>query len=299
MSLAENLQFYRKNQEITQEQLAEELGVSRQTISKWEAGTSYPEMEKILQICDMFGCSMDLLLRGNAEGSITEDTAGYDRHMNRFCASIMIGVGLILLGASVQVFLSAIYFDDNLSSAILMLFVIPAVLTFVVAVLQKERFRKKYPVIQPFYTENVLEKFEQRYPILIASGIGVILLGLVFQIVSERLPVPKGYTTDIYTAVFLLFVAAGVSILIYSGMQKSKYDIDAYNEENRPDKEKREVDKRIGIWCGCIMLAATALFLIAGLGYDMWARCWIIFPVGGLLCGIATIIIQGITKEKE
>ena len=44
----ENLQFYRKKREMTQEQLAERLDVSRQTVSKWEAGTSYPEMEKIL-----------------------------------------------------------------------------------------------------------------------------------------------------------------------------------------------------------------------------------------------------------
>ncbi|MCA5964098.1 helix-turn-helix domain-containing protein [Blautia sp. RD014234] len=46
MSFGENLQYYRKREEITQEQLAEKMEVSRQTISKWEAGTSYPEMEK-------------------------------------------------------------------------------------------------------------------------------------------------------------------------------------------------------------------------------------------------------------
>ncbi len=44
----ENLQFYRKQKSMTQEQLAEQLEVSRQTVSKWEAGASYPEMEKIL-----------------------------------------------------------------------------------------------------------------------------------------------------------------------------------------------------------------------------------------------------------
>ena len=61
MSLGQNLQFYRKRKNITQEQLAEQLCVSRQTISKWEADASYPEMEKILQLCEMFGCSMDTL----------------------------------------------------------------------------------------------------------------------------------------------------------------------------------------------------------------------------------------------
>ncbi|MDE7009837.1 MAG: helix-turn-helix domain-containing protein, partial [Oscillospiraceae bacterium] len=45
MSLSENLQFLRQRRGITQEQLAEELDVSRQSVSKWESGVSYPEMD--------------------------------------------------------------------------------------------------------------------------------------------------------------------------------------------------------------------------------------------------------------
>ena len=70
MSFGENLQYYRKREEITQEQLAEKMEVSRQTISKWEAGTSYPEMEKILQLCDLFSCSMDTLMRETHRRSV-------------------------------------------------------------------------------------------------------------------------------------------------------------------------------------------------------------------------------------
>ena len=58
--------FYRKQKSMTQEQLAEQLEVSRQTVSKWEAGASYPEMEKILQLCDTFSCDMDTFLRKDA-----------------------------------------------------------------------------------------------------------------------------------------------------------------------------------------------------------------------------------------
>ena len=78
MSFGENLQFYRKRKNITQEQLAEQLGVSRQTVSKWESDSSYPEMEKILQLCDLFECSMDILIRGDAQESLREDTADSD-----------------------------------------------------------------------------------------------------------------------------------------------------------------------------------------------------------------------------
>ena len=63
MSLGENLQFLRKKSEITQEQLAEKLEVSRQSVSKWESDAAYPEMDKIIQICDLFHVGMDDLVR--------------------------------------------------------------------------------------------------------------------------------------------------------------------------------------------------------------------------------------------
>ena len=48
MNLADNLKRIRKDNNLSQEQLAEKLGVSRQSVSKWESGLSYPEMDKVL-----------------------------------------------------------------------------------------------------------------------------------------------------------------------------------------------------------------------------------------------------------
>lgn len=59
-----NLQFLRKmHNGMTQEELAEKMGVSRQTISKWELDATYPEMDKVLELCQLFSCSMDQLIR--------------------------------------------------------------------------------------------------------------------------------------------------------------------------------------------------------------------------------------------
>ena len=74
MSFGENLQFLRKQKNITQEQLAERLEVSRQSVSKWESSQSYPEMEKLLQICSMFHCNMDTLMQGDVSKDFVEDT---------------------------------------------------------------------------------------------------------------------------------------------------------------------------------------------------------------------------------
>ena len=65
MSFRDNLQYLRAQRNFTQERLAMLLGVSRQAISKWESGKAYPEMDKLLMICDLFGCTLDDLVLGD------------------------------------------------------------------------------------------------------------------------------------------------------------------------------------------------------------------------------------------
>lgn len=66
MSFGQNLQFLRKmHKGMTQEELAEKMGVSRQTISKWEMNAGFPEIEKAITLCNFFSCSLDELLRTN------------------------------------------------------------------------------------------------------------------------------------------------------------------------------------------------------------------------------------------
>jgi len=52
---------------MTQEELAEKLSVSRQAVSKWELDQTYPDMEKFLELCNLFSCSMDQLIREDME----------------------------------------------------------------------------------------------------------------------------------------------------------------------------------------------------------------------------------------
>lgn len=64
MSFGKNLQYLRKmHNGMTQENLAEKMQVSRQTISKWELDTVYPEINKVIELCQLFSCSMDNLFR--------------------------------------------------------------------------------------------------------------------------------------------------------------------------------------------------------------------------------------------
>lgn len=62
MKFGDNLKQMRKHKKISQEELAEKLGVSRQSISKWETGENFPSMQNIMCLCDIFKCKMNDLV---------------------------------------------------------------------------------------------------------------------------------------------------------------------------------------------------------------------------------------------
>ena len=66
MSFGEQLQEVRRRNGLTQEQFAEALQVSRQAVSRWESGRSYPEVDKILYICNRYGVSIGELFAAEA-----------------------------------------------------------------------------------------------------------------------------------------------------------------------------------------------------------------------------------------
>ena len=90
MSFRTNLQYLRAERHMTQEQLAMLLGVSRQSVTKWEAEKSYPEMDKLIKMCQIFECSLDDLVIGDVSRRgipVREDLGG--RSMARSPARIV------------------------------------------------------------------------------------------------------------------------------------------------------------------------------------------------------------------
>ena len=62
MTFSEKLMDLRRKSGLSQEQLADRLGVTRQSVSKWESGTAMPELVKLISLSDIFGVSVDYLL---------------------------------------------------------------------------------------------------------------------------------------------------------------------------------------------------------------------------------------------
>lgn len=305
MSLGENLQFLRKRNDITQEQLAEKLDVSRQSVSKWESDTTYPEMDKLIQLTQMFHCSMDDLLQKDISLLYVEDKTNYDKHMNFFSKMVTLGVTLILLGVTIMVFLEGIAtvrntnseFYSGLSTIQFFIFLIIAVALFIVSGLQDVEFQKKNPYIENFYTEKEIEHFHKNFIIMITTGVVLILIGIVIVIGADAL-LPAVYE-DVIPAIFLLFVTIATCLLVYAGMQYSKYDITSYNLSHDKESETYKKNQLKSTICGCLMLTATIIYLILGFVFNKWGMpSVVVYPIFGIGCGITSIIIDNRRIEK-
>lgn len=84
MIIGEKITKLRKEQNLTQEQLADILKVSRQSVSKWERNVAYPDTEKLIRISKIFECSLDYLLKDELEQmdvnlTAAKEDAGYDK----------------------------------------------------------------------------------------------------------------------------------------------------------------------------------------------------------------------------
>ena len=298
MAFSDNLQFLRNRQGQTQEQLAEILEVSRQSVSKWESAQSFPEMDTILRICDLYQVNLDTLLRGRVEDSLVEDTAQYDQFMNRFSRRMAFAVGSIIAGVGLCGLLDAKGVSEYLIFAVLLLIVAVCVVVIVASSLQKENFSKQYPVITDFYTEQEKRAFRQKFVWFISGGVGAILFDVALLLLFFA-KFPEEEPFESYAmSVFLLIVAGAVTSFVYAGIQEEKYKIDEYNRDNNPTPEVKKRKGLINTICAALMTLVTALYVGLGLALDLWRTAWWVFAVGGILCAVVNIVLDPYRDEN-
>jgi len=315
MSFSDNLHYLRKRDKITQEDLADRLGVSRQSVSKWETGEAYPETDKLITLCDMFGVSMDDLVRGEvtekAEAS-RADGKELIRRTDRFSKAIACGVFLILFGVSVCVLLSgvALTLEQNIANitavmgaVAVILFVAAAVFLFIFFGMEYDRFRKANPVVDGVYGEEETRAFSRRFAITMACLVSGILLDVIFLVVFTSLidadiiaVANKDQTYCFVTAAFLFVLAFIVGGLVSAGISHTKYNVEEYNKQNHGENSPRAKLKEA--ICGAVMLSATALFLVLGFVWGLWHPGWVVFPVGGIICGIIGTVM-GVNDDRD
>ena len=117
MNLADRIQHLRKARGISQEELADQIGVSRQAVSKWESEQSTPDIEKIILLSDYFGTTTDFLLKG------IEPVREADRRLNALvftvAGTIFNAIGLV---ASIIIWIERQMFYATGVGIVMMLF---------------------------------------------------------------------------------------------------------------------------------------------------------------------------------
>ena len=311
MNFAQNLQCIRTRNGLTQEQLAEELEVTRRSVSKWESGASFPEMETLLKICERYQVGMDELLRGSVEERDEEETKGFVRHMKTFSIQMALSVPAIIMALAVASMLEGIA-SEALMGGIFLSVVTISVIALIVSGMEHSRYVEKHPKMQPVYSEKEIERADHIFSWAVAGGVGLILIGLIVSFYVD-----DAYDQVIYSnaagAIFLAMVALAVGIFIFFGIRRSMYHVEEYNKENARAGRNAKSEKRTGAVCSVIMLLATCVFFVWGFwgmpGGEWtgnwrdytghWNISWISFVVGGILCGVASIIIHAMEDKEE
>ena len=113
MAFSQKLQEYRKAEKLSQEELAHRLGVSRQSVSKWEQGLSFPETEKLIELSSLMNVSIDALLKEEAQPEV-EAKAGNHAVGRRWLIPVLI----VLLIAAVVTIIAIAGRLDTLSNTL-------------------------------------------------------------------------------------------------------------------------------------------------------------------------------------
>lgn len=120
MDFSEKLLTLRKGKDLTQEQLAEKMDVSRQSISKWEGGQAVPELEKIVALSEIFDVTTDYLLKPSEIDILSVKTEMLEKQQeqmllrekkhNQIFQCVMYSVGIYLLFLAIY-FIGHFYFE--------------------------------------------------------------------------------------------------------------------------------------------------------------------------------------------
>lgn len=319
MILADKIIEERKKNGWSQEELANKLGVSRQAVSKWESAGSIPDLQRILQMSELFGVTTDYLLKEEIEEeplneytetntikvSMEEANQYLDMKSkgsrivaNATSLCILSPVPLIVLGTMTENHILI-----GFSLVLLLVLVAIAVYLFVnyglreshMQHLEKEIFETEYGVSGMVRERR--DKYEPTFTRNIAIGVVLCILSVIPTIMAGVMEV-EDYMSGISVGLLLIIVSIGVNILIRAGMIKSSYD--TLLQEGEYTIEEKHLKKKTDAFSGAYWCLMVAIYLGWSFWTNNWKFTWIIWPVAGVLyaavLGMVKMTIEGRKK---
>lgn len=302
MSFGEKLQMLRKQRGLSQEMLAEKLNVSRQSVSKWENDDTYPEMDKMISLSQLFDVTLDYLVKENNKEDIvietdkkyyvtTQKIEDYKRRKVKTGRNIALAVALIISSLS-GYFIAEYYQLESIGNFVFLIIVGFAVAFIIFNAIESEKFSEleKKEITMSFNDlECVKEEylhFKTQFGIGVAGGVCLI----IFSVALITLLDDGGFMEMISLVQLFLCVAVAVFGFIYLGVKDSVYRFLVNNKEFIDEKEKENHSLY-----GLTMPLAAMIYLVLGFTANLWHPGWIVFPVAAIL----TTGIIAITDEKK
>lgn len=328
MTLAEKIMELRKKCGWSQEELAEKLDISRQSVSKWESGASIPEIEKIVLLSSLFGVSTDYLLKDEleeerpveaGEASVKSETKivsleEADRFMNltrKLAGFMAAAVTLCVLSPIPLMLLGGLSVDgilkitEDMAGGLGVTFLLVLValgvagLIFCSMPLSKYEYLEKEKIVPQYGVQGIARKkkeaFSRRYTLCVAVGTVLCILAVVPLIVAAGLGVSESGMA--YSLCVLLgVIAAAVFLFVWAGSIQGSYD--KLLQEGDYTIEKKIVKKKLSFFPGAYWCTVVLVFLCVCLPTDNWRLAGIIWPVAALLFVVLLHILKAVVKPK-
>ena len=323
MLLADKIVTLRKRAGWSQEELAAQLGVSRQSVSKWEGAQSVPDMQKVVQMSRLFGVTTDYLLKeelGEPEPApaepdallrcVTMEQAAAYLALRQAAAPKLALATLLCVLSPVALLLLAALSDrpgaENAAAGIglcvLLVLVAVAVAVFITCAAQVKAYA--FLESEPFETAcGVTGMVRERRAAFAPRHTRGKVVGTVLCILSA-VPLFIAVCLDgpdlLYVgAVCLLLVLAGIgsAVLVSGGVYWAA--MDRLLEEGDYVRPRKRQNGVVGAVSGIYWLVATAAYLLWTFGpwWDAQPQdTWILWAVAGVLYGAVMALVRGIRK---
>ena len=327
MILADKIMNLRKKNGWSQEDLAGMLGVSRQSVSKWESAQSMPDLNRILQMAELFGVSTDFLLKeemeesgfsepflngistmpedGAARAVSLEEASTYLKLIDSVADRIAAGVFLCIISPVVLLVLGAaseaglIRLTENQAGGIglgvLLLLIAAAVAVFILNGMKTDPydFLEKEPIDTEYGVDGMVRekmgRYQDAHHLSVVLGVVLCILAVIPVTVAMSME-GSDFACVCSVGFLLLLVAAGTFLLVRTGMRWEA--MQKLLEEGDYTREHKEESARNAPFFTIYWLSAVGLYLLLSFLTRAWDRTWIVWPVAGVMFGVLAALLR-------
>ena len=327
MILADKIIDLRKKNGWSQEELAEKLDVSRQSVSKWESAQSVPDMGRIVRLSELFGVSTDYLLKDeiahteltsddpaeeNGLHTVTMEEAAAFLRMREFNAPrVALGVMLcilspvliILFSGAQELGLLAVSENRAVGLGLVVLFALVgcAVALFVSCGLRARPYEYlEHEKIDTLYGVDGMvrerrDRFQEEFTRHLIMGILLCVLAAVPIFLAMIFAEETAFFHVLAVCILLAMVALGVFLIVRAGILWDSYR--QLLEEGDYSRASKEEQKKYGWFASCYWMLVTAGFLAWSFITNSWDRSWVVWPVAGVAFGAIYAVLKALHRR--